>query len=251
VDKLVIVMEPFQDALDAKAKADPNFALSDTYDEAKPTKRQQAVRQLWGIPIQPLVDQNEGVVGSLQIRKVGAIDVYALRLADMGGYTAPLVVEQFASARPISGSAWGEVGQVKIVFTLRGGVVTRSCTSAYGFRSIELGSSSIYKGEVAPTLAPHGHLGFNPKRIVGLGGVVLRPHFGEDLEEGLEKGESITSLGNFLRESQDGRALAAVIKGAMFDRLFCLVLIMALLRDLVLREVDEVKAKIVAAAKKA
>lgn len=243
IDRLVIAVEPFD-----RAKLDAKGPQVDTYDPANPTPRQKALDAFWVLPVAPLADPKDGVVGSLQIRKLGKADFYAIRVLDAGGYYAPFAVEQFGTTRPINGSPWGEVGQVVITFSLRGGVLMRPCTGPNGFKTIEAAPSSIAKGQVGPGLAEDGHIAFNPKRIVGLGGVVLVPHLGEDIELALADGQFLMRLGSALRESEDGRFLAAVAKGIGTSRLFALVVVFAILWDLILREADAVRAKL---AKKA
>lgn len=127
---------------------------------------------------------------------------YAVRMVSAGAYAAPLVYEEPQKA--VGADGIREVGQVVIEVAPDGMVRTRALTWPDGTRDIELLPSSLSKGEVLPG-AGTNHFCANPKRIQGEIGV----HVVRVCEK---EGDGWMTPREFVRQSRDGRSLAALAK---------------------------------------
>ncbi|TAK04833.1 hypothetical protein EPO33_02450 [Patescibacteria group bacterium] len=130
---------------------------------------------------------------------------YAVVMRDVGGYLAPVVVEE--PGKTAAPGELREVGQVIIELASDGMVRTRPTKGVDGQPDVELLPSSLSKGEVLPQEGAL-HYSANLKRIDG--------HIGVHVVRVAQKeGDGWMTPQAFCRVSRDGRSLAALAKAGL------------------------------------
>lgn len=227
---IVVALYPFRAELAKKG------APVDVYeaDPKKRTQRQNFIDQLWVLPLDGLTPDQVGVAGSLAMRKYGGADIYSVVVAEHArGYVAPVVLEQFATGKPIDGLPWLHVGQVDIHLSRDGMARANRIGTFEKVETLEFNSASLAK---APSEVVDLGLYFaaNVNRVIGF--IAVKVHVYDnfrDLFEGYnpldpkQRDVLILPLEHVLR-GQDGRAKAAFLGAAFQSPVIAKILVQVL-----------------------